>query len=281
MLPDAIHLIPVSSRIGFMYVDHARIDLEDGVPAAFCDEGVTPVPAGDLACLMVGPGTSITHAAIDASARMGCLVLWVGEQGVRVYSAGNPGGAAGHRLREQALQVTEAQARIEAARRLYRLMLGAEPPQARSVDQLRGLEGSFVRAEYARLAALHGVSWSGRRQDSGDTANRAISTATSTLYGVCEAAILALGLSPAIGIVHNGDARSFVFDVADTVKFRTVVPLAFRAAAEYQGAGDLSGMVRRQCRDLFVREHLLEQMVSIIEHVVFGHGLDDCVPHQP
>lgn len=266
--------VPVASRIGFLYVEHSRIDVEDGVPAAMTADGVTPLPAGVLACLMLGPGTTVTHAAINQLARLGCLVLWTGEQGVRVYSAGYPGGASGHRLGEQARQAGDPVSRLNAARRLYRLMLGADPPAGRSVDQLRGLEGSWVRAEYTRLAGNYGVPWTGRDLRRDDPINRALSMATSTLYGVTEAAILALGLSPAIGIVHRGDRRSLVFDIADVVKFRTVVPLAFQVAADCSERSDQANQVRRACRDLFVAERLLERLATLAEHVVFGYALD-------
>ncbi len=268
----------VSGRIGFLYLERATLELVNGVPVAISKgvvEGDTqefPIPSGRLACLMLGPGTRITHAVVDHLTRQGCLLLWTGEQGVRVYSAGHPGGAHGDRLLRQAAVILDDSARLEAARRLYRLMLCADAPRGRSIEQLRGFEGSWVRAEYARLAHVHGVPWHGRNQENGDTANRAISMATSTLYGVTEAAILALGLSPALGIVHRGDSRSLVFDIADTVKFRTVVPLAFEMAAA--GAEDIQGRTRRACRDLFVRNDILEKLVAIAEHVVMGHGLD-------
>ena len=269
-MPDP--LIPVSRRVGFLYLEHTRLDLGDGVPICESAEGATPIPAGTLACLMLGPGTSVTHAVMSELARLGCLILWVGEHGVRVYSAGKPGGAFGRRIGEQAGLINHPSDRLEAARRLYRIMLDDDAPSTRSIDQLRGLEGSWVRAKYTRLAQIHGVIWVGRDSKKADPINRSISMATSTLYGVTEAAILSLGLSPALGIVHSGDSRSLVFDIADTVKFRTVVPLAFRLVAENPGLKDL-GLVRRGCRDLFVRNRLLERMVTIIEHVVFGHEL--------
>ncbi|MDI5821544.1 hypothetical protein MJI95_22790, partial [Salmonella enterica subsp. enterica serovar Kentucky] len=42
-------------------------------------------------------------------------------------------------------------------------------------------------------------------------------------YGVTEAAILAAGYAPAIGFVHTGKPLSFVYDIADIIKFETVV----------------------------------------------------------
>ena len=271
-LQEVVHP-PVSRRCSFLYLEHCRIELDDGVPTATTENAATPVPVGVLTCLMLGPGTTVTHGSMELLARLGCLVLWTGEHGIRMYSAGNPGGASGRRMMDQALCVADTGKRLDAARRLYRIMMGVDAPKARSIDQLRGLEGSWVRAEYARLAKEHNVPWKGRSQKIGDPANRAISMATSTLYGICEAVILALGLSPAMGIVHSGSERALVFDIADTVKFRTVVPEAFRVAGENGESTTLAGDVRRACRDLFAREHLMVRLVDICEQVVFGDAL--------
>ena len=270
-------MIPISSRIAFLMVEHCKIRMGGSVPVRIDKDGdvvrETPIQAERLACLMLGPGTSISHDAIKAFANAGCLVLWTGEHGVRVYSTGHPGGASGTHILRQAEMILDPRKRLLTARRLYARMMGQEPPANRSTDQLRGLEGVWVRNRYAELAKLHDVPWGGRNQKSSDPANRAISMATSTLYGVTEAAILALGYSPALGIVHSGDPRSFVFDVSDTVKFRTVVPLAFEMVAYGQqpthGDGkDIAGVVRRACRDLFFREKLMTLLVTIIQEIM-------------
>ncbi|MHB8365505.1 MAG: type I-E CRISPR-associated endonuclease Cas1e [Acidithiobacillus sp.] len=286
-------MMPVASRIAFLMAERCKIRISGSVPVRIdlCPTDVeevvdgdneqtvreTPIPMDRLACLMLGPGTSISQDAIKAFADAGCLVLWTGESGVRVYSAGQPGGASGAHILRQAEIILDPQKRLQAARRLYTRMMGdgspsARPPERRSIEQLRGLEGVWVRNRYAELAKLHGVDWQGRRYGnrpgSDQPVNRAISMATSTLYGVAEAAILALGYSPALGIVHSGDARSLVFDIADTVKFRTVVPLAFQMAAEHGDDKDLAGIVRRGCRDLFVKGKLLDLLVDIIQEVM-------------
>jgi CRISPR-associated protein Cas1 len=281
-------MLPVSGRITFLMVEHCKIRMGGSVPVRIdmvfaggiplsptdtdgTNEGPvqeTPIPIERLACLMLGPGTSISQDAIKACANAGCLVLWTGESGIRVYSAGQPGGASGAHILRQAEIILDPQKRLLAARRLYLRMMRNEPPERRSIDQLRGLEGIWVRNRYAELAKLHQVDWRGRNQKLSDPANRAISMATSTLYGITEAAILALGYSPALGIVHTGDARSLVFDMADTIKFRTVVPLAFEMASTHCDNKDLSGLVRRGCRDLFVKEKLLDLLVDIIQEVL-------------
>jgi CRISPR-associated protein Cas1 len=131
------------------------------------------------------------------------------------------------------------------------------------------MEGARVRALYATIAEREGVSWIGRNaKDAGDPINQTISIANAALYGLVEAVVLALGFSPAIGFVHSGGNRSFVYDVADCVKFSTVTPLAMRIAKE--SADDLEGRTRRACRDLFRSMRMAERIVSAIEGILHG-----------
>lgn len=283
-------MLPVSCRMSFLMIEHGKVRMNGSVPVSIdrkiAEDGhaetimETAIPVDRLVCLMLGPGTSISQDAIKVCADAGCLVLWTGEHGVRVYAAGQPGGASGVHMLRQAALLLDPQKRLQAGRRLYRQMMGVEPPMNRSIEQLRGLEGVWVRNRYADLAKLHGVVWQGRNQKLSDCANRAISMATSTLYGITEAAILAMGYSPAMGIVHCGDSRSLVFDIADMVKFRTVVPLAFQLAASYGDHPDLSGRVRRACRDLYVKEKMLDLLVEMIGEV-FGDALDGDLVNKP
>ncbi|MCP4702563.1 MAG: hypothetical protein GY862_37745, partial [Gammaproteobacteria bacterium] len=87
-----------------------------------------------------------------------------------------------------------------------------------------------------------------------DDINKAISVANVTLYSLAEAVILTLGYSPAIGFVHSGHARSFAFDIADTIKVETTIDLAFRVIKE--SPEDVEGSVRRKCRDLFKEQRI-------------------------
>lgn len=124
---------------------------------------------------------------------------------------------------------------------------------------------------YELLAQKVGIVWKRRDYDpeeweKSDVPNRCLSSATSALYGVTEAAILAAGYAPAIGFVHTGKPRSFVYDIADLVKFETVVPVAFRIAAS--GAADPEREVRLGCRNAFRQTKLLSRLIPLIEEVL-------------
>lgn len=266
-----------------LFVDKGELNVLDGAFVVVDANGVrTHIPVGGLACIMLEPGARISHAAVTLAARVGCLILWVGEAGVRLYASGQPGGARSDRLLYQARLALDDSDRLMVVRKMYALRFNEEPPARRSIDQLRGIEGARVREMYRILAQRHGVSWNARRYevgdwDAADLPNRCLSQATSCLYGVTEAAILAAGYAPAIGFLHSGKPLSFVYDIADIVKFETVVPVAFQVAGEARkglpkALADPVGEVRRRCRDAFRRTNLLERLIPLIEEVLAAAG---------
>lgn len=228
--------IPLKDRSSILFLERGQIDVVDGAFVVLDVRGVrTVIPVGGIACLMLEPGTRASHAAVALAARAGTLLIWVGEAGVRLYAAGQPGGARSDRLLYQARLALDDDARLRVVRRMYALRFGEDPPARRSVDQLRGIEGARVRELYKLMAQQHGVRWDGRRYDQqdwggADVVNRCLSAATAALYGISEAAVLAAGYAPAIGFLHTGKPQSFVYDIADLFKFDTVVPDAFRRA---------------------------------------------------
>lgn len=230
----------------------------------------TILPVGISSCILVGPGVSTSHAAVALCAEEGALLLWVGEHGVRLYSAGNPRGRS-KAILEQAITFADPQRRLKIAREIYARMFNEPAPLNRSIEQLRGLEGAKVKSLYIEMANRTGVEWTGKKSDlNKDPLTAALAGVNAALYGVTEAAILALGYSPSIGFVHTGDPRSFVFDIADTIKFQTSVPLAFALAKE--GGANMEHRSRTAMRDLFFREKLAEKIVSSIESLFDADG---------
>jgi CRISPR-associated protein Cas1 len=236
---------------------------------------------------MLEPGTRVSHAATKLAAQVGTLLVWVGEAGVRLYASGQPGGARADRLLYQAKLALDEALRLKVVRKMYEVRFGEEPPQRRSVEQLRGIEGARVKKMYQLLAKQYGVQWHGRNYDpkdwkKGDIANQCVSAATSCLYGITEAAVLAAGYAPAVGFIHTGKPLSFVYDIADLFKFDTVVPLAFKIAASSPANPDKK--VRHACRDIFRETRLLQKLIPAIEEVLSAGGVeppkppDDAVP---
>lgn len=276
MLPP-LKPLPMKDRVSMIFVQYGQIDVVDGAFVVIDKNGVrTHIPVGAVACIMLEPGTRVSHAAVRLAALVGTLLVWVGEAGVRLYASGQPGGARSDRLLYQAKLALDDDLRLKVVRKMYEMRFGEPAPMRRSVEQLRGIEGARVRELYKLLARQYGVQWHARNYDrqqwdAADIPNRCLSAATSCLYGITEAAVLAAGYAPAVGFIHTGKPLSFVYDIADLFKFDTVVPIAFRIAAK--GSPSPEREVRLACRDLFRTSKLLGRIIPSIEAVLAAGGV--------
>ncbi|MEW6230193.1 MAG: type I-E CRISPR-associated endonuclease Cas1e [Bacillota bacterium] len=274
-----LHLLPkFRDGLSFLYVEHCKVDQDKKGIAIHDARGKVPVPCASLALLMLGPGTTVTHAAIRSLAENGCLVAWCGEGAVRFYAQGLGETRKARNLLKQARLVSEPGLRLRVVRRLYQMRFPEPLPESLSLREIRGKEGVRVRQAYAKASRETGVEWKGRfynrdRWHSTDPVNRALSVANSCLYGVCHAGIISAGYSPALGFIHTGKMLSFVYDVADLYKTELSIPIAFRAAAE--STPDLEGRVRRLCRDAFTETSLLARIPADIERALAWEGLGD------
>ncbi len=261
--------------LSYLYVEHCRVDQESQAIAVHDACGKTPVPVASLALLMLGPGTSITHAAVRVLADNGCLAMWCGEEGVRFYAQGTGETRHATNLLRQARLATDPDSRLQVVMRMYRMRFPEPLDDSLSIEQIRGMEGMRVRTAYTRASKLFGVEWYGRHYDrknwgGGDPVNRALSSANSCLYGLCHAAIVSAGYSPALGFIHVGKQLSFVYDVADLYKAEVSIPVAFEMAA--QGEEHLERAVRVRLRDMFREVRLLERIIPDIEKALDVKG---------
>ncbi len=264
--------MPMKSRLSIIDIQYATIDVDGNALVITDKNGITAqLPVGATTVLMLEPGTTITHAAVKLCADSRTLIIWIGEAGVRLYSAAQEGGAHTYRLLRQARLTLDPKKRLNVAREMYRMRFKEDAPARRSIQQLRGMEGARVRERYKSLSKEYGVEWSGRNYDRGewgsqDAINKAVGAANSCLYGICHAAILIAGYSAALGFIHTGYPLAFVHDLADIWKMDLSVPVAFRAVA--QGEHGATERVRHLLRDEFRRCGLLERIIPTIEHIL-------------
>lgn len=93
----------MKGRVSMIFVQYGQIDVQDGAFVVIDQNGVRMhIPVGSIACIMLEPGTRISHAAVHLASTAGTLLVWVGESGVRLYASGQPGGARADRLLYQA-----------------------------------------------------------------------------------------------------------------------------------------------------------------------------------
>ncbi len=258
--------------LSYLYLEHGRLE-QDAKSVAFIDKngGFTPIPAANLSVLMMGPGTTVTHAAIKALADNGCIVIWSGQDGTRMYATGIGETRKAYRLLKQAELATDPDKRMVVVRQMYQFRFQEQFSSTLTLEQVRGKEGARVREAYATASRETGILWHGRRYDRGnwgnaDPINRAISAANAMLNGLCHTAIVSGGYAPALGFIHTGKQLSFVYDIADLYKADITIPLAFRVTAK--GTEKLEQRIREACRETFKKEKLLQRILPDIDHIL-------------
>lgn len=274
-----LHELPkLRDSLSYLYVEHAVLNRKHSAVEYIDAEGAVLIPVAALSVLLLGPGTSITHAAIRVLAESGCTVLWVGEDATRFYAQGLGETRKGYRLRHQADLTSDPDRRAEVVRRMYRKRFGGEIDPTLSLPQVRGMEGARMRRAYAEAARASRVTWAGRRYDRGawgasDHVNRSLSAANALLNGLCHAAIVSGGYSPGLGFIHTGKQLSFVYDIADLYKTEVTIPVAFQIAGE--SSEHVDSRVRAACRERFRQCRLLERILPDIDELLGLQGVDE------
>ncbi|NLU36784.1 MAG: type I-E CRISPR-associated endonuclease Cas1 [Clostridiales bacterium] len=276
--PDLHSLPQIKERISFLYVERCIINRKDGAITVTDVRGTVHVPAASLSVLMLGPGTNITHRAMELVSNTGINVIWMGEYGVKYYAHGYPLTNSSRLLMRQAELVTNTRSRIAVARQMYQMRFPNEDVSNLTMQQLRGREGARVRSAYRRASQETGVPWTGRVYDPdnfhiGDDANKALSAGHACLYGVVHSVIVALGCSPGLGFIHTGHALSFVYDIADLYKAQVTIPIAFQIASEKPD--DIGSVTRHRVRDAIASSRILEQCVKDIRLLLLGEDAEE------
>lgn len=273
--PTVAMLPRIADSLSFLYLDIVRIHQDDtGVCAEITSEhrGTETVylPTAALACVLLGPGTSITARALATFARHGTTVLVTGSGGVRCYAATLPDSLTTAWLERQTRAWADDPRRLHVATAMYEQRFGAGTvPAGTTLAQLRGMEGQRVRAHYQLLARQYKIgrfrrAYDPASWDTQDPVNLALSSANTCLYGIVHAAILALGCSPALGYVHSGNQQAFVYDIADLYKAELTIPLAFSLHASPNPEAE----ARRSFRDGLRLFRLLPRIVADIQHLL-------------
>ncbi len=274
--PELQALPQIGDRMTFLYLERCVLNRQDSAITVTDDQGTVFVPAAAISVLLLGPGTKVTHRAMELIGDAGVSILWVGEHGVRYYAGGR---ALTHRaelLIRQAELVSNTRLRLGVVRQMYSMRFPNEDVSKLTLQQLRGREGARVRSVYRKAAKEWNVPWNGRTYDpddfaGGDPVNQALSAGHACLYGAAHAVIQALGCSPGLGFVHTGHECSFVYDLADLYKADITIPLAFEVAATADRE-EVGSVMRRRTRDAMVQYHLMERMVRDIRTLFAQEG---------
>lgn len=263
----------IDSRIGFLYLHRCVVSRDGGALTARRETGTIHIPVSSVNVILLGPGTSVTHQAVALLAEAGTLAVWVGDGGGVWYAAGRPLASGTSLLRKQAEVVSDTGLRLAAAKRMYATRFGDESmDRESSIRDMQLHEGRLVKELYRSEAQRTGITWTGRVARRGnhkpDAINSALSLAHSCLYSVCHSVILSLGLSPGLGVVHQGNHRSFTLDIADLYKHRVSIPVAFDAVALSDGIPVPASVIRENMRDKMFHTSFFQNVVSDIVSVL-------------
>lgn len=274
------HQVRLEDRISFLYLEYCVVRQEKtGVVAWSTDPKSgklvgrrAQIPVSGLAVLMLGPGTSITQPAITSCTRAGATVMFTGSGGVPGYSHATPLTSSARWAIAQARCAAQEKHQRAAAMILYKQQLGTDMPGG-SIAVMRGLEGRVIRNLYRDQAKIHKVKGFKRNTASEDNVNIGLNIANSILYGCAAAACAALGLNPALGVIHRGDIRSLLYDLADLYKPSLSIQVAFACHSSENVAQDVRSAVRKE----LVRQKVLETMLQTLMTIYSPHlpGRDD------
>ena len=271
--PELIELPKIGDRVSFIYVEHADVNRSDSAVTVTDSRGTVRIPAAMIGVLLLGPGTEITHRAMELIGDTGTGVVWVGEHGVRQYAHGRALAHTTRLLEAQARLVSNNRLRLGVARKMYQMRFSGEDVSSLTMQQLRGREGARVHGIYRYYSKKYGIEWNGREYDvedfeGGSAVNQALSVANVALYGLVYSIIAALGLSAGLGFVHTGHDLSFVYDIADLYKAEITIPLSFKLASEYNSGDDIERLTRLAARDAFSDGKLMQRIVKDLQYLL-------------
>ena len=280
--PFIIELPQIKERLSFLYLERSVINRAENAITVTDSRGTAHVPAGAISVLMLGPGTKITHRAMELIGDCGVTVIWVGENGVRYYAHGKPLTHSSQLLIAQAALVSNVRSRAMVVRNMYAMRFPGEDISELTIQQLRGREGVRIRNVYRVASEKTGIPWFGREYnpnnyESSDPINQALSAAHACLYGVAHSVIVAMGCSPGLGFVHTGHERSFVYDIADLYKAEITIPIAFEVTLKLAGIADsdIGSETRRAVRDAISDGKILERCARDIRNLLLDNSSCD------
>jgi CRISP-associated protein Cas1 len=252
-----------------IYLEHGRLEVDDSSVKWISATGLLcRLPVATISAILLGPGTTVTHAAMKACADSNTPVCWTGEEAMRFYAFGLAPNHDNDMPRLHAAAWADKKRRSDIARRMFRIRFPGVDVESKSIKELRGMEGLRVRAVYAEFGLKYGVTWKGRNYDKNnwemaDGINKALSIANASLYALTAAVVCSLGYLPSLGFVHDAGTLPFIYDMADLYKHLVSIPAAFTAIR--QKPDDDGELVRKLLKLRVEEEKLLQRMPKDLE----------------
>lgn len=238
------------------------------------DANVVRIPVATINCLLLGPGTSVTHEAVKIASSANCSIFWVGEDSLIFYAAGQTPTSNTRNLKMQMKLACDNKKALTVIRRMYAYRFPELDLQNKSLSEMRGLEGRRVRELYQKKAEEYNVGWKGRsytpnKFELSDITNKILTSTNAALYGIITSIVHSLGFSPHIGFIHSGSPLPFVYDLADLYKDEVSIDLAFALTLEMAGNYNKHTVAHR-FRERVLQINLLSKASKDIQYILTG-----------
>lgn len=263
----------IKEKYPFIYLERGLIEIDDSsVKWIDCEGRVIRLPIATINCLLLGPGTSITHESIKVLAASNCNACWVSEDSLYFYACGYTPTANSKNFDKQMHLAADKKLSVEVARRMFAKRFPHEDLSNKSLQAMMGLEGARVRELYKKKAKEYNVGWKGRsfipgKFELSSITNQILTSSNAALYGILCSAIHSMGYSPHMGFIHKGSPLPFVYDLADLYKEYLCIDLAFSLTRDLSGHYN-KHKVADVFRNRVIEMGLLKQIGSDIEQLL-------------
>lgn len=115
-----------------------------------------------LSCILLGPGSTISHAAIVTCSKSNTPIVWVGKENLAFYSFGVSVNEKCQTAIKQAKMFANNEEKTKIARKMFSIRFPNVDTKNTTIDILKGLEGNRIRNSYQELAKKYNIEWSFR-----------------------------------------------------------------------------------------------------------------------
>ncbi len=165
-LKTSRELLPrITAKYPFIYLEHGRLEVDDSsIKWLGADRTVVSIPVATINSILLGPGTSITHAAIKNISEANCLICWVGSDSLLYYATGISPTSDTYNLKRQVKLVSNSRSKLEIARKMFQIRFPEVDLSGKSLAEMQGMEGVRVRKQYSETAIKYGITWDGESE---------------------------------------------------------------------------------------------------------------------
>lgn len=287
---ENLKMLPkISDSISYLYVEKCKIEQDSfAIKVVYLEKEVS-IPCANLTVLFIGPGVSITHAAIISLSYAGCLIIWCGENLRRFYAHGYGETKSAKNILKQAYACFNNDVHLKIVQKMYKLRFPYLDMNHMNLEQMRGLEGVRMRTTYNMYSKQFNIPWNGRNlkgidYTKMDLINKGITYNNSLLYSICLGVIITLGYSSAIGFIHVGNINSFIYDIANLYKCVTSIPSAFETLSKLKSENKIQDInnnigyfeseLRKNFRSYVYKNKLLSKIVSDLNYLFHDVEID-------